>query len=67
MASLGQGVYFFTTQQPPSSSLVKIAAFDLDWTLVRPIKGKFSKTPDDWTFLPFRQEVLAKLIMMAIF
>src|SRR5690606_13243067 len=41
-----------------SDSRVKAATFDLDWTLIRPIKGKFSKNDDDWTFLPNRISTL---------
>lgn len=29
-----------------------IASFDLDWTLIRPTKSKFSKNVDDYAFLP---------------
>lgn len=37
-----------------------IAGFDLDWTLVRSIRGKFPKDADDWAFLPNRLSVLAQ-------
>lgn len=37
-----------------------ILAFDLDWTLTRPTKGRFSKGVDDWNFLPKRLEILKK-------
>lgn len=40
----------------------KIAGFDLDWTLTRPTKGFFSKTFDDWKFLPNRMETLKNFI-----
>ena len=32
----------------------KIAAFDFDHTLVRPLNGKFPKDVNDWTFLYLR-------------
>ena len=35
-----------------------IAAFDLDWTLVRPIYSNFPTNPDDITLLPNRLSVL---------
>jgi len=35
-----------------------IAAFDLDWTLVRSVKGTFPKDENDWAFLPNRIGVL---------
>jgi bifunctional polynucleotide phosphatase/kinase len=35
-----------------------IAAFDLDGTLIRSIRGKFPKDPNDWAFLPNRIPVL---------
>lgn len=36
----------------------KIAAFDLDWTLIRSVYGRFPKSADDWDFLPNRISVL---------
>lgn len=36
----------------------KVAAFDLDWTLVRSIRGRFPKDADDWAFLPNRVSAL---------
>lgn len=41
-----------------NTSNSKIAAFDLDWTLIRPIKGRFSKNNKDWDFLPNRISTL---------
>lgn len=35
-----------------------IAAFDLDWTLVRSVKARFPKDENDWAFLPNRLGVL---------
>lgn len=32
----------------------KVFATDLDWTLVRPIRGRFPKDANDWAFLPNR-------------
>ena len=31
-----------------------IVAFDLDWTLIRTVRGRFPKDEDDWAFLPNR-------------
>lgn len=38
----------------------KVAAFDLDWTLVRPIKGRFLKDSNDWAWLPNRISAIRK-------
>jgi len=38
----------------PSRENNKIAAFDLDWTIIRSIHGIFPKSSDDWAFLPNR-------------
>lgn len=35
-----------------------IAAFDLDWTIIRTFKGRFPKDNDDWKFLPNRLKTL---------
>lgn len=32
----------------------EVAGFDLDWTLIRSIRGKFHKDEHDWKFLPNR-------------
>ncbi|CAH6419417.1 3 phosphatase [uncultured virus] len=32
----------------------KVAAFDLDWTIIRSVRGRFPKDADDWAFLPNR-------------
>ena len=44
------------------SSSGHIAGFDLDWTLVRTIHGKFPKDVNDITLLPNRVSVLKELI-----
>lgn len=36
-----------------------VLAFDLDWTLIKPTRGRFSNAVDDWTFLPNRIAVLS--------
>lgn len=36
----------------------KIAGFDLDWTLIRPVRGKFPKDSNDWAMLPNRLKQL---------
>lgn len=36
----------------------RVAAFDLDWTIVRNIRGKFPKDVNDWAFLPNRISTL---------
>ena len=51
---------YLRERQVYESELIKIAAFDLDWTIVRPIKGKFPKTVCDWAFLPNRIQALEK-------
>lgn len=40
----------------------KLACFDLDWTLIRPIHAKFFKSSDDWAFLPNRLALLKMLV-----
>lgn len=35
-----------------------VAAFDLDWTLIRTVKGRFPKDENDWAFLPHRLTIL---------
>jgi bifunctional polynucleotide phosphatase/kinase len=39
----------------------RLAIFDLDWTLVRPIHGKFPKSPTDIAVLPNRKQKLQEL------
>lgn len=41
-----------------SGSGANIAAFDLDWTLIRSPRGRFPKDSDDWKFLPNRLSIL---------
>ena len=36
----------------------RVAAFDLDWTLIRTIRSRFVKDVDDWKFLPNRIKIL---------
>jgi len=36
----------------------RVAAFDLDWTLIRTISNKFVKDQDDWKLLPNRIKIL---------
>ena len=36
----------------PQGAKIKLAAFDLDWTLIKPKSGKtFAKNAADWKFL----------------
>lgn len=35
-----------------------VASFDLDWTIVRTVRGRFPKDQDDWAFLPNRLSIL---------
>lgn len=35
-----------------------VAAFDMDWTLIRSVRGRFPKDANDWTFLPNRLQIL---------
>ncbi len=51
---LSDGLYF------SQSSIIspKVLACDLDWTLIRPIHGRFPKDSDDWDFLPNRISTL---------
>lgn len=48
------GVYSYSSTNLSSN----VAAFDLDWTLVRTIRGRFPKDVDDWAILPNRLSVL---------
>lgn len=38
--------------------VVGIVAFDLDWTLIRPVRSRFFKDANDWTLLPNRLDIL---------
>lgn len=38
----------------------KVAGFDLDWTIVRTVRGRFPKDDSDWAFLPNRISILRK-------
>lgn len=50
---------------------IGIAGFDLDWTLIRPVHGRFYKDENDWNFLPNRLDYLKELVdkgyVLAIF
>lgn len=46
----------------PNSNSTKIAAFDLDWTLIRPSSSRFSSGVSDFSLLPYRNERLKSLI-----
>ena len=50
------------TSNKPIESTGRISAFDLDWTLIRPIYGKFPKDAEDYEILPGRKEKLQELI-----
>lgn len=50
MLSNAGGLYMMAGANPSD----KVASFDLDWTLIRPVRGKFPKDADDWAFLPNR-------------
>lgn len=51
---IGSGVYI--SQTGPKSKL--IFGTDLDWTLIRPVRGRFPKDGDDWAWLPNRISTL---------
>jgi bifunctional polynucleotide phosphatase/kinase len=52
-------LFIYTSNGITSSG--HIAGFDLDWTLVRTMRGKFPKDVDDITLLPNRISVLKEL------
>lgn len=52
-------LFIYTSKGITSSG--HIAGFDLDWTLVRAMRGKFPKDVEDITLLPNRISVLKKL------
>ena len=37
---------------------IAVAAFDLDWTIIRSVRGRFHKSADDWAILPNRISTL---------
>jgi bifunctional polynucleotide phosphatase/kinase len=39
-----------------------IAGFDLDWTIIRPVRGQFRKDENDLAILPNRKDILRGLI-----
>ena len=45
-------------QEGVNATTGKVAAFDLDWTLIRPVHARFPKDGDDYAFLPNRIETL---------
>lgn len=51
---IGEGVY--VSQNGPE--LKNIFGTDLDWTLIRPIRGRFPKDENDWAWLPNRVSTL---------
>ena len=57
------GVYILINYIPQLQSELKVAGFDLDWTLVRPLKSKYpiSKNNSMWQFLPNRLLMLQNL------
>lgn len=66
MTSINQadgGVYILLNYVPQLQIELKVAGFDLDWTLVRPIKSKYpiSKLKSEWRFLPNRLSMLKNL------
>lgn len=55
-------VFIIETSEPKSiKKLSDVAMFDLDWTLVKPKKGKHPKDKDDWMFMPGVKDKLIKL------
>ncbi|CDO94158.1 unnamed protein product [Kluyveromyces dobzhanskii CBS 2104] len=45
-----------------SAPVRKVISFDLDHTIIKPVKGRFSRTSDDWVFMKYENtEVLATL------
>jgi len=55
LQSVTPGLYVSPGIIGPGSN---IAAFDLDWTIIRTVRGRFPKDADDWAFLPNRLSVL---------
>ena len=54
-----QNLYLYVSTGIETSG--NIAAFDLDWTLIRPVHGKFPKSPEDFAILPNRIDTLKDL------
>lgn len=52
------GLYASVGTIDKSENPKRVAAFDLDWTLIRTIRGKFPKDANDWAFLPNRISTL---------
>lgn len=40
----------------------KLACFDWDWTLIRPVHSRFPTSPQDMALLPARKEILSYLV-----
>lgn len=43
--------YFFFMTSPHVAPSSKVAAFDLDWTIVKPTSGQFAKSRMDWEWM----------------
>lgn len=56
LESIREGLYGFYNSEIVYNG--KIAGFDLDWTLIRPTKSKFSNDENDWAILPNRLNTL---------
>lgn len=55
-------LFVIETDEPKFiNKLSEIATFDLDWTLIKPKKGKHPKDKDDWVFLPGVKDKLIEL------
>jgi bifunctional polynucleotide phosphatase/kinase len=54
LQSIGHGVYSFQSNRTSPN----IFATDLDWTLIRPVRGRFPKDASDWAWLPNRISTL---------
>lgn len=55
---------YFYAGNTIDNDTVKIAGFDLDWTLIRPVKSIFPKLIEDWALLPNRIVVLKEYIKL---
>lgn len=55
LSAIGSGVYAAAGMNRTS---LMAACFDLDWTLIRPVRGRFPKDATDWAFLPNRITIL---------
>lgn len=57
LQQLKTGLYYY----PGSINGAKVAAFDLDGTLIRTVRGQFPKDDMDWAWLPHRLSSLQSL------